>query len=83
MLFILGTTGTDPSTSSFCAHLEPTHAAAAGCDLGLNVVTLASPSYHSIQDDSNLKLGELGMIWIVPTLGTNLLSTGLIAWKFW
>ena len=58
-------------------------AAAAGCDLGLSFVPLFNPSHHSIQEDSNVKLGERALILVGPTLATNLLSTGLIAWKFW
>ncbi|KAI0259765.1 hypothetical protein BC834DRAFT_600802 [Gloeopeniophorella convolvens] len=57
--------------------------AAAGSDLGLSLVPLFNPSHQSIQDSSNTKLGERAMIMVGPTLGTNLLSTGLIAWKAW
>ena len=58
-------------------------AAAAGSDLGLSLVPLFSPSHQSIEDESNVKLGERALILVGPTLATNLLSTGLIAWKFW
>jgi hypothetical protein len=58
-------------------------AAAAGCDLGLSLVPLFNPSHQSIQDESGVKLGERALIMVGPTLGTNLLSTGLIAWKAW
>ena len=71
VLFILVTIGTlkwDPS-SSFCAHRGPTPAAAAGVDL--------SPYLRSVSDNLSI------LIFAAPTLGTNLLSTGLIAWKFW
>ncbi|KAH9058116.1 hypothetical protein EDB87DRAFT_952879 [Lactarius vividus] len=57
--------------------------AAAGCDLGLSLVPLFSPSHRSIQDESNVKLGERALIMVGPTLATNLLSTGLIVWKAW
>jgi hypothetical protein len=58
-------------------------AAAAGCDLGLSLAPLFNPSHQSIQDESGVKLGERALIMVGPTLGTNLLSTGLIAWKSW
>jgi len=57
--------------------------AAAGSALGLGLVPLFSPSHQSIEDQSNVKLGERALILVGPTLATNLLSTGLIAWKFW
>lgn len=57
--------------------------AAAGCDLGLSLGPLFNPSHQSIQDESGVKLGERALIMVGPTLGTNLLSTGLIAWKAW
>ena len=66
-----------------CAHRELPFAAAAGCDLGLSLVPLFSPSHQSIQDESNVRLGERALIMVGPTLATNLLSTGLIAWKAW
>ena len=49
----------------------------AGMPLPLGVATSIS------LDDGNLKLGELDLMMIGPTLATNLLSTGLIAWKAW
>ncbi|KAI9450473.1 hypothetical protein BJY52DRAFT_176850 [Lactarius psammicola] len=67
LLFIIGTT------------------VAAGCELGLGLVHVArpspllTPSNSSVQNESNL--GPL--IMVGPTLATNLLSTGLIAWKAW
>ncbi|KAF8466078.1 hypothetical protein DFH94DRAFT_698583 [Russula ochroleuca] len=57
--------------------------AAAGSDLGLSLAPLFNPSHQSIQDESSVKLGERALIMVGPTLGTNLLSTGLIAWKSW
>ncbi|KAI9450474.1 hypothetical protein BJY52DRAFT_1356565 [Lactarius psammicola] len=57
--------------------------AAAGCDLGLSLIPLFSPSHNSIQVESSVKLGERALIMVGPTLGTNLLSTGLITWKAW
>ena len=86
LLFILGTTGTykwEPSSSSFCAHRVPTPAAAAACDIGINLVALFAQSHTCIQDEGDLNLGKLALIFAGPTLATNLLSTGLIAWKFW
>jgi hypothetical protein len=59
-----------------CAHLEPLIAAAAGYGL-------ASGLLSTFPEDSNLTLGKLDIIMIGPTLGTNLLSTALIAWKAW
>ena len=58
-------------------------AAAAGCDLGLSLRPLFNLSHQNIQDKSGIKLGERALIMVGPTLGTNLLSTGLIAWKAW
>ncbi|KAF8266937.1 hypothetical protein EI94DRAFT_1802332 [Lactarius quietus] len=49
----------------------------------LGTAAAAGPSHQSIQDESNVKLGERALIMVGPTLGTNLLSTGLIAWKAW
>jgi len=36
-----------------------------------------------IPDETNPMMGRLDLILICPTLATNLLSTGLIAWKAW
>ena len=58
-------------------------AAAAGADIGLSLAPLFDPSHESIQDASSVKLGERALIMVGPALGTNLLSTGLIAWKAW
>jgi hypothetical protein len=58
-------------------------AAAAGSDLGLSLRPLFDPSHYSIDDDTNVKIGERALIMGGPTLATNLLSTGLIAWKAW
>ncbi|KAN0129144.1 hypothetical protein V8E53_013015 [Lactarius tabidus] len=57
--------------------------AAAGSDLGLSLRPLFDPSHYSIDDDTNVKIGERALIMGGPTLATNLLSTGLIAWKAW
>jgi len=57
--------------------------AAAGCDLGLSLEPLFNPSHHSIEDESNVKFGERALILGGPTLATDILSTGLIAWKAW
>ncbi|KAI9450397.1 hypothetical protein BJY52DRAFT_1215517 [Lactarius psammicola] len=48
--------------------------AAAGCELGLGLISGNSQS-------ETMGLGPL--IMVGPTLATNLLSTGLIAWKAW
>ena len=58
------------------AHPEPLIAAAAGYGL-------ASGLLGTFPEDSNITLGKLDIIMIGPTLGTNLLSTALIAWKAW
>ena len=63
--------------------LKLTLAAAAGSDLGLSLVPLFNPSHQSIETESNVKIGERALIMGGPTLATNLLSTGLIAWKAW
>jgi len=57
--------------------------AAAAADLVLNLGPLFDSSNKSIQDESGVKMGERVLIMFGPTLGTNLLSTGLIAWKAW
>ncbi|KAH8991842.1 hypothetical protein EDB86DRAFT_1531661 [Lactarius hatsudake] len=49
--------------------------AAAGCELGLDPLPPSGQS--SFQGD------EGPLIMVGPTLGTNLVSTGLIAWKAW
>ncbi|KAH9026224.1 hypothetical protein EDB84DRAFT_1677720 [Lactarius hengduanensis] len=48
--------------------------AAAGCELGFNLVPPSGPA--SFQSNGPL-------IMVGPTLATNLVSTGLIAWKAW
>ncbi|KAI9439091.1 hypothetical protein H4582DRAFT_113058 [Lactarius indigo] len=53
--------------------------AAAGCELGLSVIPTFRPPYNSISITANF--GPL--IMVGPTLGTNLVSTGLVAWKAW
>ncbi|KAI9433492.1 hypothetical protein H4582DRAFT_983858 [Lactarius indigo] len=57
--------------------------AAAGCELGLSLVPLFKSNlpYFSTQGRITVNFGPL--IMVVPTLGTNLVSTGLIAWKAW
>lgn len=84
-LFILGTTGVSYQTSCFptSAHRRFVMAAAATSDLVLSLGPLFDPSHKSIQDESSVKMGERALIMVGPTLGTNLLSTGLIAWKAW
>ncbi|KAH9032244.1 hypothetical protein EDB85DRAFT_1260126 [Lactarius pseudohatsudake] len=52
--------------------------AAAGCEMRLGVVPRVSPS--TVESTSS-QSGPLYMIG--PSLGTNILSTGLIAWKAW
>ncbi|KAH8993717.1 hypothetical protein EDB92DRAFT_376798 [Lactarius akahatsu] len=49
--------------------------AAAGCELGLDLTPPSSET--SFQSDQG------PLIMVGPTLGTNLVSTGLIAWKAW
>ncbi|KAI9439079.1 hypothetical protein H4582DRAFT_2128606 [Lactarius indigo] len=49
--------------------------AAAGCELGLDPIPPSAES--SFQSDQG------PLIMVGPTLGTNLVSTGLIAWKAW
>jgi len=51
--------------------------ATAGYALVTGLFTSQSP------DDTHLETGTLDLIMICPTLATNLLSTGLIAWKAW
>jgi hypothetical protein len=55
-------------------------AVTAGYDLGVSLAALFGPSP---QDGVYVKWGERELIMGGPTLGTNLLSTGLIAWKAW
>ena len=62
-----------------CAHLEPLITAAAGYGVFINLPSISS-------EDEGLSLGMLESITAImigPTLGTNLLSTALIAWKAW
>jgi hypothetical protein len=84
-LFILGTTGVSCPTSSFptSAYRLFVMAAAAVSDLVLSLRPLFDPSHESIQDESPVKMGERALIMVGPTLGTNILSTGLIGWKAW
>ena len=59
-----------------CAYVELLITAAAGYGL-------ASGLLSTFPEDSDVTLGKLDIIIIGPTLGTNLLSTALIAWKAW
>ncbi|KAH9173229.1 hypothetical protein EDB89DRAFT_747509 [Lactarius sanguifluus] len=68
LLFILGTT------------------AAAGCELGLSLVPLfnsETPYYVNAAEGPRTTANFGPLIMVGPTLATNLLSTGLIAWKAW
>ncbi|KAH8993736.1 hypothetical protein EDB92DRAFT_1944426 [Lactarius akahatsu] len=68
LLFILGTT------------------AAAGCELGLSLVPVFNsdlPYYSPAAAGLRGTVNFGPLIMVGPTLGTNLLSTGLIAWKAW
>ncbi|KAH8991866.1 hypothetical protein EDB86DRAFT_1532728 [Lactarius hatsudake] len=68
LLFILGTT------------------AAAGCELGLSLVPVfnsEAPYYFTTAEEPRATVNYGPLIMVGPTLGTNLLSTGLIAWKAW
>jgi hypothetical protein len=56
--------------------------AAAVCDLYFSLIPVFGTETRSIEDPS--KVGERALVFVVvPTLATNLLSTGLIAWKAW
>ena len=66
------------SKSTHCAHLELSIAGAAGCSLVLYTIEGESPAANGI-----LSSVEFEAILVVPTLCTNLLSTGLISWKAW
>ncbi|KAH9173222.1 hypothetical protein EDB89DRAFT_2228935 [Lactarius sanguifluus] len=81
LLFILGTTGTykGPLLVVVVCSSGPTLVAAAGCELGLSVIPIFRPPYNSVPITANY--GPL--IMVGPTLATNLISTGLIAWKAW
>ncbi|KAH8991890.1 hypothetical protein EDB86DRAFT_3079513 [Lactarius hatsudake] len=69
LLFIFGTT------------------AAAGCELGLRLAPIFKsglPFLSTIQAGTIVNAGPLIMVGrLGPTLATNLVSTGLIAWKAW
>ncbi|KAH9026228.1 hypothetical protein EDB84DRAFT_345757 [Lactarius hengduanensis] len=68
LLFILGTT------------------AAAGCELGLSLAPVFNsdlPYYSPAAAGLRGTVNFGPLIMVGPTLGTNLLSTGLIAWKAW
>ncbi|KAN0129157.1 hypothetical protein V8E53_013028 [Lactarius tabidus] len=56
--------------------------AAAVCDLYFSIMPLFGTDKRSIEDPG--KVGERALLFVVgPTLATNLLSTGMIAWKAW
>ncbi|KAH9010951.1 hypothetical protein EDB83DRAFT_380466 [Lactarius deliciosus] len=57
--------------------------AAAGCELGLSLVPLFKSNlpYFDTRSEATVNFGPL--IMVGPTLATNLVSTGLIAWKAW
>jgi hypothetical protein len=55
---------------------------AAVCDLYFSIMPLFGTDNRSIEDPG--KVGERALLFVVgPTLATNLLSTGMIAWKAW
>ena len=57
-------------------------AAAAVCDIYFTVAFLYTGEIKlSIEDPA--KVGQRAIIVVSTTLATNLLSTGLIAWKAW
>jgi hypothetical protein len=66
------------SKSTLCAHPELSITGAAGYSLVFGIVEGASPSA-----EGSLSSVEIETILVVPTLCTNLLCTGLIAWKAW
>ncbi len=55
-------------------------AVTAGYELGLDLTTIFGPSP---QDEDYVKWGGRDLVTCGPTLGTNLVSAGLIAWKAW
>jgi hypothetical protein len=57
--------------------------AATTIDLIYDLEPFFNPSYQINQDKMPLKLEEPALSIFIPTLGTNLLSTGLIGWKAW
>ncbi|KAI9433493.1 hypothetical protein H4582DRAFT_2101524 [Lactarius indigo] len=59
--------------------------AAGGCELGLGLIPCFKynePYYYSFKGFANIRVSG-PIIMVAPTLGTNLVSTGLIAWKAW
>lgn len=58
-------------------------AAATTIDLIYDLEPFFNLSYQINQDKMPLKLREPALSIFIPTLGTNLLSTGLIGWKAW
>ena len=66
----------DLSRSTIHAHLVLLIAGAAGYGIAFGLIQRSFPAY-------SLSLGVLDLIVVGPTLATNSLSTGLIAWKAW
>jgi hypothetical protein len=66
----------DLSKSTFGAHLGLSIAGAAGYALSFQPFSVVGNEGHE-------SWGGMDLVVIVPTLSTNLLSTGLIAWKAW
>jgi hypothetical protein len=70
----------------FRAHLELSIAVAAVCALAFDDSSLSMGVFDLSMvghDNSSLSMGVFDLITVGPTLGTNILSTGLIAWKAW
>ena len=63
-------------SSTTHAHLTLLIAGAAGYGIAFGLIQRSFPAY-------SLSLGVLDLIVVGPTLATNSLSTGLIAWKAW
>ena len=51
------------------------------CDVYFNVMSLFGQPKLRIEDPN--EVGQQALIRAVPTLATNMLSTGLIAWNAW
>ena len=81
VFFILVTTGTDNGSlkTTFVAHLRLSIAAAAVCSMCFGIIDGGGTSIFGFR----LSEVDFETILVVPTLGTNLLSTGLISWKAW
>ena len=65
------------SETTFYAHLELSLTAAAGYAISRNLASYLS------YDAVDKTLGKQYFILIGPTLATNILSTGLTAWRAW